>query len=98
MRQGNKQFEKGLSYLKFLKKQSAVEKYGSATMMESFYMCHHCRNFLHKKYMAKCNYKSSLMGFPILNKSMIFESIDLYRPFKIYLTFRRKFQTAKKKN
>lgn len=34
-----------------------------------FAMCHHCKCFFHQKNLIRCNYRSSLMGTPIVNRN-----------------------------
>lgn len=36
---------------------------------QDFAMCHHCKCFLSNKNLIRCNYRSSLMGTPIVNRN-----------------------------
>lgn len=44
---------------------------------DDFSMCHHCKCYFHKKNLVKCNYRSSLMGTPIVNRNSIAPVIPL---------------------
>jgi len=49
-----------------------------------FAMCHHCKCFLYHKNLIRCNYRSSLMGTPIVNRN---HSDPMLYNESIYLDF-----------
>ena len=57
--------------------------------MEKFFMCHHCKLFLHEKYLVKCNYDSSIMGLPIINNPLC-EDLQILNPKRRLMSGKRK--------
>lgn len=64
---------KGKSLLPLMKKKANEEPnekmIDTSERNSDFAMCHHCKNFLHQKNLIQCNYRSSLMGTPIVNRN-----------------------------
>ena len=60
---------------------------------QDFSMCHHCKLYFYQKNLIRCNYRSSLMGTPIVNRNhsdpMLYNesSIKLHFEYLKYILF-----------